>query len=983
MKGIRKKQLLAWGLAAGMIVSNLGTAFAAYNVGTAGNAAKDEVLSVTLNAEGGSFTITPSGSNAEELKVVDVEAKAGKADGSNYYAQFGDFKLASGSNAEKNFVTEGPSAVPANQPNAKFDGWYGKLEDLSTKLTADSRVYSYAEVYARWVEQVKEIPAELEKDVQNVETSGLTDVTISTIKDVYQENQIRQDINKIALGGGDADYSYQLLSTPVLLDISANLLDAASETPGMITMKIPESLEWSKAEKDDIILVMHFEDYGTELKEEPQKAIVDETNGTMTFRAGSFSPYAIVRAKDNGAAKTAKVKVENVRGGGIIACNVNEEGKMMFLPIGEEVEIPLGTELQFGYFNKPMNDGYARLTGNKNYGSIVTVITNNVPAEYSLYEGVLTITGDTVITAEFVAEKSSPSSRKYRWSVEPAGILESGEYMGTIEASERGEDGKWQPLEGIYAELAKPQYPEYYNNDEFTVEGTVIKSKGKLEAGRYDVALNIFKADGTQIIGMNPDGSFNNDLTPGVHTITVGVNGYFQVKLVEYEYADNSSDRWRTMDGYQLGNTIVKKDSSFDDAYAQVLSENEITGIGMFGYENAGINWVDMKNRPVDTTKKLDKDYYDFIACFEGYKAPKVLSLDEADLKLELDGSNTMKPEETRTIKVAGTDAAKVTNVDWKSSDDSVASVEASEDIKTATITAAETGEAEITATVTLTLNGKETTCVLTQAIVVNESGESEDPDIKIDIYGASHMEVGATQVLSLTGTSKPEVKAVTWKSSAPSVVKVEENDDMTAKVTAIAEGKATITATVTVATEQGEKAVTRSKEITVQKNDTPNPGENGGNSGSGYVKPAKGGSSSGNSTAGTSTGWTRDSRGWRLLAKDGSLIKGQWSQIDNVWYYFGADGYMMTGWQFINGKWYYLTETENGMGAMTTGWHQDNASGIWYFMGADGAMLTGWQLINGVWYYLNPGPDGTVGAMAVNTQIGDYYVGADGAWVQ
>ena len=45
--------------------------------------------------------------------------------------------------------------------------------------------------------------------------------------------------------------------------------------------------------------------------------------------------------------------------------------------------------------------------------------------------------------------------------------------------------------------------------------------------------------------------------------------------------------------------------------------------------------------------------------------------------------------------------------------------------------------------------------------------------------------------------------------------------------------------------------------------------------------------------------------------------------------------------------------------------------------------MTTGWQQVNGAWYYLNPVSDGTKGAMAANTTIDGYYVNADGAWVQ
>lgn len=248
---------------------------------------------------------------------------------------------------------------------------------------------------------------------------------------------------------------------------------------------------------------------------------------------------------------------------------------------------------------------------------------------------------------------------------------------------------------------------------------------------------------------------------------------------------------------------------------------------------------------------------------------------------------------------------------------------------------------------------------------------EAAEPNFVL--YGSSPMKVGEKQVLRINGTDVADAENITWESSAPSVVSVEKKDKTTATATAKKAGKATITATITI---DGQD-VTCKKEITVVADGS----QGTGGSGSGWVKPAGSGSSS---QSGTSTvgGWTRDTRGWRYLAADGTVLKGQWEMIKNVWYYFGADGYMLTGWQFINGKWYYLNEAESGMGAMVTGWHQ-NLQGTWFYLGADGAMLTGWQLVNGVWYYLNTGSDGTVGALAVNTQIGDYHVDANGAWIR
>ena len=44
----------------------------------------------------------------------------------------------------------------------------------------------------------------------------------------------------------------------------------------------------------------------------------------------------------------------------------------------------------------------------------------------------------------------------------------------------------------------------------------------------------------------------------------------------------------------------------------------------------------------------------------------------------------------------------------------------------------------------------------------------------------------------------------------------------------------------------------------------------------------------------------------------------------------------MATGWQNIDGAWYYL----NGSGAMVTGWMKDGAA--WYYLEPNGMMVTG-----------------------------------------
>ena len=72
------------------------------------------------------------------------------------------------------------------------------------------------------------------------------------------------------------------------------------------------------------------------------------------------------------------------------------------------------------------------------------------------------------------------------------------------------------------------------------------------------------------------------------------------------------------------------------------------------------------------------------------------------------------------------------------------------------------------------------------------------------------------------------------------------------------------------------------------------------------------------------------------------------WQKVNGIWYYMKGSGAMQTGWQKVNGVWYYM----NGSGAMQTGWQKVN--GVWYYMSGSGAMQTGWQKLNGVWYYMN-----------------------------
>ncbi len=177
---------------------------------------------------------------------------------------------------------------------------------------------------------------------------------------------------------------------------------------------------------------------------------------------------------------------------------------------------------------------------------------------------------------------------------------------------------------------------------------------------------------------------------------------------------------------------------------------------------------------------------------------------------------------------------------------------------------------------------------------------------------------------------------------------------------------------------------------------------------------------------------WKLDNVGWKFQYLNGTYPKSKWEYIEGFWYYFGSDGYMLTGWQTIGGARYYLESS----GKMKIGWLQQDGEkyyfdvtgvmhtgwllldGTWYYFGTGGKMLTGWQTIggkkylldsksgamkvgwqkiSGKWYYFNASGHMTTGwqwvngkcyymddsgVMAEDTWIGEDYVDQSGAWV-
>ena len=71
-----------------------------------------------------------------------------------------------------------------------------------------------------------------------------------------------------------------------------------------------------------------------------------------------------------------------------------------------------------------------------------------------------------------------------------------------------------------------------------------------------------------------------------------------------------------------------------------------------------------------------------------------------------------------------------------------------------------------------------------------------------------------------------------------------------------------------------------------------------------------------------------------------------------------------------------------NADAAVQNGWLYDTNLSSWFYADANQGMRTGWQLIDGKWYYFHMVSDGTKGRMYRSSRTPDgYYVKEDGSW--
>ncbi len=129
--------------------------------------------------------------------------------------------------------------------------------------------------------------------------------------------------------------------------------------------------------------------------------------------------------------------------------------------------------------------------------------------------------------------------------------------------------------------------------------------------------------------------------------------------------------------------------------------------------------------------------------------------------------------------------------------------------------------------------------------------------------------------------------------------------------------------------------------------------------------------------------GWERIGGAWYYFRPEregnrpkGSMVSSGWYVIGPYYYFFNGDGSLYTGWLNEKGKTYYLNTVDNSLqGAMFTGWiRRDEKT---YFADSNGELLTGWNEIDGAWYYFYP----DTMEMAQNTTIDSFYLDENGIW--
>lgn len=264
------------------------------------------------------------------------------------------------------------------------------------------------------------------------------------------------------------------ISDTIQLDISLAEGSVKSGQSVGINIVLPDDFAERVTEGRDIA-VIHFTKDG---KAKLEKSTYDRDNRTVEFSMTSFSPVILAAVSE-----TAHVTVENVPGAvtEIYSISENEDGTttQTYVPIGEEVNIPAGTELQLRGFS--IN---ARLEGFEidNEG---TVESCDSYEKYTVKEG-------TTVITPVVKDRQSSAQEEEEWT-----YLEADPYQVATEKPVKYERQVVRIVEdgsGNFREISvvNARIPEKGAGDAdlftITADGK-LTSKEALPAGWYYIEL--------------------------------------------------------------------------------------------------------------------------------------------------------------------------------------------------------------------------------------------------------------------------------------------------------------------------------------------------------------------------------------------------------------------------------------------------------------------------------------------------------------
>ncbi len=82
---------------------------------------------------------------------------------------------------------------------------------------------------------------------------------------------------------------------------------------------------------------------------------------------------------------------------------------------------------------------------------------------------------------------------------------------------------------------------------------------------------------------------------------------------------------------------------------------------------------------------------------------------------------------------------------------------------------------------------------------------------------------------------------------------------------------------------------------------------------------------------------WIQNGQIWQFVKADGTYARNESMMINNEIYHFNNDSQMVTGWNQIDGIWYFF---RNSGGLAKTRWVETN--GMWYYVDDNGSLFTG-----------------------------------------